>query len=710
MNPFLIFNLYKTFAKINLLILNKYPMKILFWLLLLPTVLFGQSKTEWTYYSAPFSYFNERFSDLSFSPAGKKEIILRDDGTIIFIPESKKDPITFFKNNIEYPIDKVTLPKFKNFVDRVENAAKLSATKDVQVMLLDKKGNLWLGSYAGLFRIDAAATNQTENISSPLEVMPIDNETPGMPFASIALIAEDLNGNIWVTGSPGLKIPGKGLSKYDGNQWTNFEIDEFPNLWIKKIVFDDQNDPIVLFSNNTIAQFKNAKWTSLGKLDMLPVALHFGNHKLYAATSSDMWEHTGEKWQKVEIKTSHTGITDLKTDKQGAVWISTGWHVIGLMPNKIEIVLSAKNSILPESSVRRIFVDNQNKKWFITDTAIIGFKEASETRNASMTIFNKFNSSLPPGPIESMIAVKDKLMVVSRDAGLMEFDGVFFKNLTPSDKKEAAHSNIAVDKDGKISMGSTRFLHQFDGNTYSVLEWKGEFGKQADKVVIDNDNNIWISSFGVAKFNGTTWEAFNKKNAGLPSNSCTGLFVDTKNNLWATFSDGIGKYDGSAWTIYTKKTAGVNLSTMYGIAESKDGKMWFCNGFKLIEFDGIAMKESAGFKSVGAIRNMVMDENGTLLIATEEKGIAKVKDGIVSFCDKTTGGLPTNSLNYIYKDTQGKIWVAYGRESVVEHSFPAMGQQQATPTPAPVVNPKDAFSKKILEFEPLYGLIQLNKY
>jgi ligand-binding sensor domain-containing protein len=327
-----------------------------------------------------------------------------------------------------------------------------------------------------------------------------------------------------------------------------------------------------------------------------------------------------------------------------------------------------------------------------------------------MTVFNKFNAMLSPGPIESMITYKDKLMVVSKDAGLMEFDGTVFKNVTPVDKKEAAHTTIAVDKNGKLSMGSTKFLHQFDGNNYSVLEWKGDFGKQADKVVVDNQNNIWISSFGLAKFNGTTWEAFNKKNAGLPSNTCTGLFMDSKNNLWATFSDGIAKYDGTTWTIHTKKTAGVGLGNMYGIAEGKDGKMWFCNGFKLIEFDGTTMKESSGFKNVGAIRNMVMDENGTLLIATEEKGIAKVKDGVVTFCDQATGGLPSNSLNQIYKDTKGKIWVAYGREPVVERSFPPMGQQPATPTPAPVVNPKDTFSKKIVEFEPSYGLIQLNKY
>lgn len=74
-------------------------------------------------------------------------------------------------------------------------------------------------------------------------------------------------------------------------------------------------------------------------------------------------------------------------------------------------------------------------------------------------------------------------------------------------------------------------------------------------IVIDDSGNKWISSGGLARFDGINWTVY-----GFSTNSISCIAIDDSGNKWiGTYSNWppfpaglgqIGKFDGTNWTVY----------------------------------------------------------------------------------------------------------------------------------------------------------------
>lgn len=688
--------------------------RLLFILLLCPLLTFGQQapKSDWTVYSGTLTYDKGTFGSKGFNAQGITQIMFTANGDmVIAAPET---PITFYKDGKEYGTTQIVFEKEGAKLQVVKGGE----TQSAQAMAFDKDGNLWFGSRKGLHKIDQELFADLEKMKSTpmMKGTRFSAETPGMPFNDVRILKMDRANNMWAAGArtSGLaKVEHKGLSKNENGTWTNYLVTGAEDKEVMLLEFDNQNNPIVAtptgLVGNTISWYKDGAWKALGtpagKIDAT-VALAFVNDVLYAATGTDIHQWKNDKWEKLIVKTPMM-INDMKVDKNKNLWVATSSGVVCVNAGGGEYSINVSNSPLPSNSVKKIIVDSNNKKWFLSDLGIVGFKEPADLSNENMVVYTKFNSSFADGRIESIVNYKDGLLISNTDRGLVSFDGKSFKIVTTM--PETYYNNIAQDKNGTVYLATYRYIHKYDGAADTKWQWKDDIGRQVNHVLVDNQNNIWIAADGVSKFDGTTWQNFNKKNAGLSSNAALKLFQDSKNNIWASLYDGVAKYDGTTWTVFTKKTAGVALGNMNGIAETKDGKMLFSNGYKLIEYDGTAMKEVAGFKEAGTLRNMIIDTDGTLLVATEENGIVKFKDGVQSACNETTCGLPTNAISHIYRDNNGKLWVGFGLPPAIERpGIGAMGQPGQTPT-APAENPRDVFMKRLKAFDSVYGLMELKK-
>jgi ligand-binding sensor domain-containing protein len=671
-------------------------------------------KSDWTVYFNTFIYDKGSFGDKGFNSDGITDIGFTGYGEmIVAAPES---PLTFIKNGKEYGTQNFTFTKEGAKFQLVKGGE----TKDAKSFAFDKAGNLWFGSPKGLHKVDATLFSDLDKMKATpmIEGTRFSAETPGMPFNDVRIVKIDNAGNIWASGAltSGIaKVVHKGVSKYENGAWTNYQVTGAETEEVKLLAHDDKNNPIVAYPTGlvgtNISWFKDGGWKLLGtpgggKNDAA-VALAFYNGALYAATFNTLFQWKNEKWEKVALRSTLSSINDMKVDKNNNLFIASDAGVVCVNSGGGEYTITTTNSPIPGNAIKKVIIDSNNKKWFLSPTGISGFKEPADLSTENMTVYTKFNSSFADGKVESIAPYKSGLLLSNSDRGLVSFDGKSFNLLTT--ESELYYTNIAHDKNGVVYLGTYRYLHKYDGNTYTKWNWKDDTGKQINSVLVDNQNMIWIASDGVSKFDGTTWANFNKKNAGLSSNSALKLFQDSKNNIWASLYDGVAKYDGTTWTVFTKKTAGVALGNMNGIAETKDGKILFSNGYKLIEYDGTAMKEVAGFKEAGTLRNMIIDTDGTLLVATEENGIVKFKDGVQSACNQTTCGLPTNAISQIYRDSNGKLWVGFGLPPAVERpTIGAMGQAGQTQT-APVENPRDIFMKRLKAFDSVYGFMELKK-
>ncbi len=687
----------------------------------LPDATFAQLKADWTFYGSQFGYVDGKFTDNQFSVLEATDFKILKDGSFIFT--SRKGPISVFKNG-----NMSVLEKIFDVTGSVKTGLKIEGARAVAV---DKNGNLFLHlDNNRLFMIEAKYFNGGIFSPNNLDVVPAKQvlKDDGFIYKVVSGLANDSRGNIWVRGD--ISDIGKvllkdnvdyknGIAKFDGAKWETTDIYGTQSEPIAHIAFDGDDNAILQFPQGRGATMVYT-FSSNIKPDEKPlssrgvpleiggaVAMDFYNGTVYLATSSAVHGQKNGQWERLSILPL-TNIVDMKVDKTGFIWIASNEGVTCIRPNGSQYQLNSENSILPTNFVQKIAVDSQNKKWFVSDAGLVGYKEPAEPK-AGMSIYTKLNSNYLNGRMEGIENFDKTLLLLNSDYGLVSFDGTKFKQETPEDLGGLFFNDLAVGSDGKAYIGTYRYLHVYDGKSYTKVEWKDDIGKQVTAVVMDNKNTLWIGFDGISKLENGAWQNFNKKNAGLSSNTVYKLFKDSKGNLWGALSDGIVKYDGTTWTSFTKKTTDIGLRNMIGFAETNDGRVWFSNGAKLVESDGTTMKEVANFKSVGSIRNMISQDDGSLLIATEDKGIAKVKDGNVTFFNQSTG-LPSNAISRIFKDKDNAIWATFGFPPPSNNLSSAFNQPpggQAPPQPPPPT-PKEIFNKKLEASEIRFGLVKLS--
>ena len=92
-------------------------------------------------------------------------------------------------------------------------------------------------------------------------------------------------------------------------------------------------------------------------------------------------------------------------------------------------------------------------------------------------------------------------------------------------------------------------------------------------IAIDSNNVKWIATAkGLASFDGTNWQVFNKNN-GLLSNKVTAVAIDKSNTVWIIDSV-LSRYTGSEWVHYTPDKYANAAINSYTLAIDENSVKW----------------------------------------------------------------------------------------------------------------------------------------
>jgi ligand-binding sensor domain-containing protein len=243
--------------------------------------------------------------------------------------------------------------------------------------------------------------------------------------------------------------------------------------------------------------------------------------------------------------------------------------------------------------------------------------------------------------------------------------------------------SIKGDTRGNIWVGTKVGLHQYDGSRWmafyilpayseiiSYNDVRVEFSSPLPVYSISEDNkgNMWFGTdMGAIEYDGVTWEIFNRDDGLLNDNMRT-VCADTYGNIWFGTLYGVTKYDGETWKTFTKDDglAGNNVCSIY---EDYQGDMWFGTEYGVTRYrkgewitftieDGLAhnmvlsiLEDSQGniwFATIGGVSKY---NNTTWMTLTTETSSDYASALPVE------GGLASNFVRAIFKDSQGNIWV-----------------------------------------------------
>jgi signal transduction histidine kinase/ligand-binding sensor domain-containing protein/DNA-binding response OmpR family regulator len=535
---------------------------------------------------------------------------------------------------MRYDGRKVTLFEFDNM------STNGLSHNDAGNLMLDKNGEIWIGTWGGGANLYHPNTGKFENfIFDP-------NRSGSISSNRIQSLFHDQQGIIW------LGSYDQGLNKYLGdNKFKRIKkADNFSTLSHNRIWDIEDNDE-----------------------DTLWVATSFGLNLFNKLTNSSTHFLPDPK------NNTPTGANEirniLKTSKN-ALYIGTqqGPFVFDTV-NRIFTSISHPTSE-NMGQVNSMIEDHEGNIWFVTSKGL--FRQAQS--NKQVENFDlEYNNGL-------RIVFEDSSRTIWVTS---EVHGIYklvphrkFKSI--SSPELVAPNGIAVDSNGNLLIASsTSHLFKWDISSQKLETLSGPIFTEANgyssngllerPIVFPDGNNIWIAQDqGLAKFNLETKQTdlLTYPESG-PSHKefreLRALSKDQYGNLWiGTYKNGVYLYNTIEQHFkHLDNTFGLSHPEVLDIFRDKQQNMWVGTGDGVNLWNEVNQKfvqfksDKSDAKSLlgNIIQDVHQSKEGAIWIATQ-KGLNLYQPETRDFKHyNTEDGLPTSLIRAIADDKNGNLWL-----------------------------------------------------
>jgi len=547
---------------------------------------------------------------------------------------------------------------FYNYRHDPNNNNSLADDQTTQ-LVIDKKGNIWIGTMSGLDKLEPATKQFTHFTCG-------ETKDAGISNNKVYSVSIDEDDNLWlVTGSPGIDYfntkTGKLIRHFDfgssdnpDDDWQNhmYEVCAGKNgsMWIGS---KDQGLYCYNIRTGNIMNFQHKKDDPYSISDngvYRTLEDHLGN--LWLATDAgtiDFYEKSTGKFYHRTVP--GIGRIDMIEDQSHKIWLTTmnGIYACDTRFKKI-------NSILLD--VSNYSYNDQSPFYF--------FRTSNGTMYVSYQGVRRFDISTKTlTPFEIIINGKN----------------IFENNIT---------WQIYEDRKGNLWFATIRGLLFYDPlkKQYKWYEHKEDDNTSLSAysctgILEDSKGRYWVTTWGGGfdSFDPAKgkFKAF-KADGGLNSistNNLAGIFEDSKGIIYIGSSGGgMLQFDPDKETITTfrhnvQDSSSISCDIAMNFMESKSGTIWICTlGGGINAFDPVTKKFKSFTTKEGLCSNSVVsiteDENGNYWLGTL-KGFSCFSPPEDPFNPGSkfsfrnydiSDGLPDNKMSLwaAYKDTDGKIY------------------------------------------------------
>lgn len=296
-----------------------------------------------------------------------------------------------------------------------------------------------------------------------------------------------------------------------------------------------------------------------------------------------------------------------------------------------------------------------------------------------------------PSGVHGFAQTTDGYLWLASTSGLIRFDGVRFQRYEPAQGGTLQSRDISAllaTPDGGLWIGRTggaTFLKNGRAVTYGSSE--GLAVSTVFHFALDRQGAVWAAtSRGLVRFENSRWERAGPQ-WGLPEESKTDLFMDSRGNLWVTAPGALFCLSPNSRLFQMRKAIRPSL-----IREGPDRTLWMSEyGAGIHAVSGqLAEVHDTSKPTVtvpGGPHEVLVDRDGSVWFTGN--GIARIADpeklaGVTM--DSTSGliqrftqkdGLTADTVLTAFEDREGNIWIAttagldrFRRRNIVPGPFP----------------------------------------
>jgi ligand-binding sensor domain-containing protein/AraC-like DNA-binding protein len=505
-------------------------------------------------------------------------------------------------------------------------------------LFVDRKGNLWIGSSAGLTQYDYI-TGRFKTFTA----------ASGLTRDSVRHINEDMNGNLWIT---------------------------FYSSYVDR------------FSNGKFTHFNASHGLECNKINT--VVEDSSGNLLFAAREKGIFIYRDGKFYKYPVPgLENPGIITMYQDKKGDLWIGTAQGLFQLSDKNLKNYTTGDG--LSNNYITVILEDSDRNLWIGTEKGLNRLKKKQDGKAV-------FESLLKPCTIFSLFEDKEgSLWVGTYDSGIRRLKESKFTTYAPMETfPEEVIFSLFQDREGDIWVGTSsgRLFHCRGSSLVETIEFPGLSSTGILTIVKDRVGGLWLGTNGKGVFqikNGILARFTSRE--GLADNEVSSIFEDSQGNLWFgtfngisvrrcsdgifetfTFNDGLsGKrihnvYEDKAHNIWIAADKGITLlKNTLQIAAKRLNKSFCGVQGRFFQKEPLA---AGGKRNIEYyLKDIVVtciyedstvpdDEVSIFWIATHGGGLKRLslKDGkIISYT--TANGMTTDFIYQFFEDQQGHFWL-----------------------------------------------------
>lgn len=528
---------------------------------------------------------------------------------------------------------------------RIEVSSGLS-NSNVNLILQDSKGFLWLGTQDGLNKFDGYTFKVYRN--NP-------DDTASLLTNTINYIFEDSQKKIWVSTRSG------GLQYYDSKLDRFVRIKEFSiNSHILQITEDDN---------------KNVWITGI---------------KDFNALVAQLDRSTG-KWKSYILFPSKEPVESLVRESEDEFWIGMrrgGFLKWNKKTNTVKrYQYDPKNSESPVCfDIHQILKDGNGYLWIASNEGLSKFEIKSE-RFTNFTANPSQPGSLLVNPIKQITWADGHLWLATENGGLSrmdtttnQFTNFLFDKNDPNSLSDNSVWSVYRDHQNRIWIGTfSKGLCVIDKlqNKFSQLDIVLE-NDIVNAIYQDHKERIWIGTEGGIVLKDRNRVKFYKHEPGqkgsLSSNPILSIYEDSQNRMWfGTWAGGINRYDEKTdrFTSYLpneKNLKSLSDPNVYSILEYSKTKELFVASYKGLniltdEKNGIFENYKENDNAANNyIRSIYEDSYGNVWLGTiQELNLFDTRNKKIIRLDTGTNKKEIKAsklVNCILEDKKKRLWVA----------------------------------------------------
>jgi signal transduction histidine kinase/ligand-binding sensor domain-containing protein/DNA-binding response OmpR family regulator len=538
----------------------------------------------------------------------------------------------------------------------------------INSLLVDQRGNLWIGTNKGLYRYNSEREDFTLiPFSEDLRIGTVIERQTGdlwivsqgkllnynvqldhanmytLPDNSLVThVCITSLGQIWVTGQNGFLyelIESTGtLSGYDlfahSPDITSRNITRiYPLATSDKIFIGTYNYGVKLFDINT------GDYTDCFRYDVNQVEitvqdfLQVDEHTLWIATESGLYVYDLQQNKYTDIKRrpydpyslTTNSIYRLYKDREQGIWLCTyagGINYYSTYQPFTKYYTYPGENVMQGDLVHDICTDQYGNLWIATEDAGVNKYEPGTGK------YSHF-SPQPGGKgishvnIHGMIADEDKLWIgnILGTIDVMDIRNGRIINRYRLGGSSSASLALSVVNMKKMKNGSILAATSLGLFIYNKTNDNFEFIPQypslrIQSILEDHEGVVWVGTvnYGLYYYNPLTGESGKLEHDTIinpGSNTINDIYEDHKHNLWLATLDGLKKYDRQSRTVkrYTLKN-GMPGNVSYRILPDENGNLWISTTNGLVCMDPETEKITIYRQEHGLISNQFNYNSG----------------------------------------------------------------------------------------------------